>query len=827
MASDFLTKGKEVVNLELDYVFRASTKARNVAFDDMMQVFVSLDGETWLPDSVGMRCYTVDAPGVDHQGKPVVFYKIQTENLLDIDGVEPGARINKIKIMPDGTDNRVQTGHFIISELRINGYASKAEFEQLHPVRKQFMYVEPDTLRQIVLEEAIRTAEVEWTTDYNLYSCSPGSSSTLGGQGSVTTFTKDFTWHGPIYERNSDAFRERHQAGIVDGKHVAGYAGDLALGMDCQTFAYNAVSRVSRTNANGVLYWLGASGARFIDGIKHHERATWTDTDIKPYNTEQEMYEAYAKCKTGDVPYVYVTGGGVHVRIVNRVEVVRNPDGTINGEKSIMYCTEQGGGGRYEVLMADGSQRRLMDTNQDAVMRFVEENPGSKLLFASSSHVDNAHTFKQMYSGNYCVSTLTVYDDGMVELEDNQAVFMGKNGEDFVNTGVAIAFASNYTMISYRVRLEDRGTGQVLYDYFTYLPDNCTRCWSFESTELDAVLKNLTNGDYRLSLDMESGPLTQLGQSQVPITTHSRDFTVTDKPATSKVSLDAPASAQQGEQVTVKVQVNKAYDAADVVVKFDQDKLTYVGGELTTKGLFGTVQQDKGEVRMACVDANAVSGTLATLTFKTRQAGSVKDVMSVKSAAITTASTANVGNADKAADAKACASVDMADVAATAWYHNAVDYALENNLMSGYNATTFGPNDNLSRAMVVQVLYNKENKPALTGKHAFPDVKSGDWFNNAVTWAAANKVVGGYGDGRFGPNDNVTLEQIAVILWNYSGTPEGSDDLASVGAHSDWAANALRWAQSEGLLNGVPYDAVTEAATRAQTAQILMNYLSK
>ena len=201
----------------------------------------------------------------------------------------------------------------------------------------------------------------------------------------------------------------------------------------------------------------------------------------------------------------------------------------------------------------------------------------------------------------------------------------------------------------------------------------------------------------------------------------------------------------------------------------------------------------------------------------------------MKNAVVSTAQQASTGLDSKAEGGakESYTSVNMADVYPTAWYRGAVDYALENNLMSGYNATTFGPDDSLSRAMVVQVLYNKEGKPALAGKHAFPDVKSGDWFNNAVAWAADKKVVGGYGDGRFGPNDNVTLEQIAVILWNYSGNPEPAGGAAELGPHSDWAANALGWAAGEGLLTGVLYVAVNAPATRAQTAQILMNYLSK
>lgn len=172
-----------------------------------------------------------------------------------------------------------------------------------------------------------------------------------------------------------------------------------------------------------------------------------------------------------------------------------------------------------------------------------------------------------------------------------------------------------------------------------------------------------------------------------------------------------------------------------------------------------------------------------------------------------------------------CPAKAMTDVDKNAWYHEAVDYALTNSLMGGYNATTFGPNDTLSRAMVVQVLYNKEGQPAISGKHNFTDVPADQWFNNAITWGTQKGVMGGYGNGKFGPNDSVTIEQIAVILWNYAGNPAFSGKADGVGTYSGWAANALSWAVENNILAGVPFKNATENATRAQTAQMLMNYL--
>ena len=170
----------------------------------------------------------------------------------------------------------------------------------------------------------------------------------------------------------------------------------------------------------------------------------------------------------------------------------------------------------------------------------------------------------------------------------------------------------------------------------------------------------------------------------------------------------------------------------------------------------------------------------------------------------------------------------MNDVSVGDWFYDAVDYAIKNGIMSGYNAVTFGPNDTLSRAMVVQVLYNKEGQPGLNGaKHSFPDVPADQWFNNAVTWGSKKGVVSGFGDGKFRPNDAVTLEQVAVILHNYSGKPAAAGEPAGVGKYDDWAKEALNWAVSKGIMKGVPFTNATENATRAQTAQMLMNFLSK
>ncbi len=166
------------------------------------------------------------------------------------------------------------------------------------------------------------------------------------------------------------------------------------------------------------------------------------------------------------------------------------------------------------------------------------------------------------------------------------------------------------------------------------------------------------------------------------------------------------------------------------------------------------------------------------------------------------------------------------------WYHEAVDYVLRNNLMGGYGNGLFGPNDTLTRAQFAQILYNKEGRPAVTGGGIFTDVAPSAWCAPAITWAAERGIVGGYGNGMFGPNDNITREQLAVMLWRYAGSPAATDKelhFNDAGKASGYALDALRWAVENGVMSGKGGGILDPKglATRAQTAQMLKNFLGK
>lgn len=179
-----------------------------------------------------------------------------------------------------------------------------------------------------------------------------------------------------------------------------------------------------------------------------------------------------------------------------------------------------------------------------------------------------------------------------------------------------------------------------------------------------------------------------------------------------------------------------------------------------------------------------------------------------------------------------CPSRAFSDLDTSKWYHEAVDYVLQNGLMIGYDSGLFGPNDPISRAQFTQILYNKEGKPAVTGGSTFTDVVPSAWYAPAVTWAATQNVVAGYGNGRFGPNDPITREQLAVMLWQYAGSTAATEKelhFTDIDEVSGWALESLRWAVEQGIMQGKGNGILDPRgkATRAEVASMIMKYLSK
>ncbi len=182
-----------------------------------------------------------------------------------------------------------------------------------------------------------------------------------------------------------------------------------------------------------------------------------------------------------------------------------------------------------------------------------------------------------------------------------------------------------------------------------------------------------------------------------------------------------------------------------------------------------------------------------------------------------------------------CPSTNFTDVEENGWYHTGVDFMVRNGFMNGVADDAFDVDGNLTRAQLVTILYRIAGEPESTATNPFADVADGQWYTNAVIWAAENGIVKGVNTTTFAPNDQITREQIATILFRYAkaekveGKLAGFPDAEKV---SDYAADAMAWAVEQGLINGISesdgktYLAPQETATRAQIAVILMRYLT-
>lgn len=175
----------------------------------------------------------------------------------------------------------------------------------------------------------------------------------------------------------------------------------------------------------------------------------------------------------------------------------------------------------------------------------------------------------------------------------------------------------------------------------------------------------------------------------------------------------------------------------------------------------------------------------------------------------------------------------FSDIAAEAWYTDAVHYMKDHGIMNGTTDTTFAPNVALSRAMMAAVLYNMEGQPSASASDHFSDVAAGKWYSDAVNWAAENNIVSGLPNGTYAPDQALNREQMASILYRYAEykglAVEARTDLdhfSDADTIAPWARDVVEWAVAEKLISGTTATTLQPktTATRAQVAAVLMNY---
>lgn len=257
-----------------------------------------------------------------------------------------------------------------------------------------------------------------------------------------------------------------------------------------------------------------------------------------------------------------------------------------------------------------------------------------------------------------------------------------------------------------------------------------------------------------------------------------------------------PSNASKGTTVTVKAYPDNGYKLGSLTVTDkDGNKLT-----LTKKG-------DNEYTFVMPAGAVTVEGTFVKV------AGDYSDC-------------------EKGED---CPVYPFADAKPTAWYHDGVHYCLDNGLMNGTSNNTFTPNGNITRGQIVTILWRQEGSPAASNS-SFDDVASSAYYAKAVAWAAENGIVGGYGNGKFGPNDPITREQLAAILYRYAqfkgmDTTQGGmaiREYSDYDSISAYALQAMQWAVSAQIITGTSTTTLSPAgtATRAQAACLMQRFLT-
>ena len=263
------------------------------------------------------------------------------------------------------------------------------------------------------------------------------------------------------------------------------------------------------------------------------------------------------------------------------------------------------------------------------------------------------------------------------------------------------------------------------------------------------------------------------------------------------------------------------------------------GGSYTPSTYSIIASSNEGGTITPAGTTNIVENGSKTYTITPSAGYKIADVLvdgaSVGVVATYTFSSVTANHKIEAKFAHDCPSAPFTDVDITQWYHEGIDYVLLTGLFKGTSATTFEPNAPMTRAMLVTVLHRLEGAPTATTENPFADVASGKWYTNAVVWASAKGIVKGYDAETFGPEDPITREQMAAILYRYAGCKDydvsvGEDtnilsyeDALNI---SEYAISAIQWACGSGIVQGDGEKLDPQGnATRAQVAAMLMRFI--
>ena len=322
------------------------------------------------------------------------------------------------------------------------------------------------------------------------------------------------------------------------------------------------------------------------------------------------------------------------------------------------------------------------------------------------------------------------------------------------------------------------------------------------TTEVPAeVFEAVAGKDVTLELDMGGGVKWEINGKNIPTDLDFTDLDLGVSLNTSDIPVDV-INMVTGEKSTVQLSL-----AHDGEFGFTLTLTAPVGTE--NKGLWANLYHYNTTKKQMLFETSAQVDSSGNVALKFTHASEYAIVLDESSHEL-----------------------PFTDTAKGAWYQGAVEYVYRNGIMTGTSATTFSPNTAMNRAMVAQILYNLEGQPTVTGESTFTDSNT-HWAAKAIAWAQKTGVVSGYGNNTFRPNQAVTREELAQMLYNYAEYKQydltASGDLIAFPDGNNvqgWAKTAMSWANGNQLINGFEDDTLRPGgdSTRAQAASILMNF---
>ena len=470
---------------------------------------------------------------------------------------------------------------------------------------------------------------------------------------------------------------------------------------------------------------------------------------------------------------------------------------------------------------------------------------------------------EKVYVQTYMEITPTAYDEenGTVTLdiqpmyrvvastaEKAEDIKLDGEGENAVVLEGSEKPLTNIKTISITVTLPDEFTAAEDTTYYAkHIHEGKTYYYPLTISEGEATFLN-TNGFSEISLPVNINPAASIGGSYYA-TLQEAVNDAGDGDTVRILSKDAElTAAMSGSSRTITVENGTD---AEITVKINGEEKSIGAGEsaeftyrrpVVTKYEVNVSETENGKTEVSTAKAAAGSTVRITATADelyivetvtvTTAEGETVEVTKVSDREYTFIMPA--GDVTVKAEYKhECPSGKYTDVNENEWYHEAVDYVISHKMMIGISESEFMPKGSTSRGQIVTILYRLEKEPGVSGGTEFEDVSAGSYYAEAVKWAESNEIMLGYGDGRFGPEDGITREQLAAILYRYAEYKgyeiKGSEELTGytdAGKVSGWAEEAMKWSCGNGLILGGDGDKLDPqgGAERSQAAAILMRF---